>query len=126
MESESKEQMSYRVEERGMEEDEDRRRQRRLEEAMEVKSLRRIISAYLKCVYLLFIYFFYFLFINKMFWLIWLIEFSYPEASEEDVRRYERSFKKLPPHHKVYLFLFILKNALNFYSVFVVQLIKLF
>ncbi|XP_031256396.1 carnosine N-methyltransferase-like [Pistacia vera] len=64
--------MSYRVEERGMEEDEERCRQRRLEEAMEVKSLRRIISAYL----------------------------NYPEAAEEDVRRYERSFKKLPLHHK--------------------------
>lgn len=26
---------------------------------------------------------------------------SYPEAAEDDVRRYERSFKKLPPAHKV-------------------------
>ena len=31
-----------------VEEDEERRRQRKLEEALEVKSLRRIISAYLK------------------------------------------------------------------------------
>ncbi|XP_022771809.1 carnosine N-methyltransferase-like isoform X3 [Durio zibethinus] len=58
-----------------IEEDEGRRRQRKLEEAVEVKSLRRIISAYL----------------------------NYPEAAEEDVRRYERSFKKLPPAHKALL-----------------------
>ncbi|KAH7554389.1 hypothetical protein JRO89_XS12G0186700 [Xanthoceras sorbifolium] len=54
------------------EEDEERRRQRRLEEALEVKSLRRIISAYL----------------------------NYPEAAEEDVKRYETSFRKLSPAHK--------------------------
>lgn len=35
------------------EEDEERRRQRKLEEALEVKSLRRIISAYLKYAILL-------------------------------------------------------------------------
>ncbi|KAG4137682.1 hypothetical protein ERO13_D07G086600v2 [Gossypium hirsutum] len=58
-----------------IEEDEERRRQRKLEEALEVKSLRRIISAYL----------------------------NYPEAAEEDVRRYEKSFKKLPPAHKALL-----------------------
>ncbi|KAE8664806.1 Topoisomerase II-associated protein PAT1, putative isoform 1 [Hibiscus syriacus] len=58
-----------------IEEDEERRRQRKLEEALEVKSLRRIISAYL----------------------------NYPEAAEEDVRRYERSFKKLQPAHKALL-----------------------
>lgn len=52
----TEEQMSYRVEEREMEEDEERRRQRRLEEAMEVKSLRRIISAYLKWVFLSSVY----------------------------------------------------------------------
>ncbi|XP_021828289.1 carnosine N-methyltransferase-like [Prunus avium] len=57
---------------RGEDEDDERRRQRKLEEALEVKSLRRIISAYL----------------------------NYPEAAEEDVRRYERSFKMLPPSHK--------------------------
>lgn len=39
------------------EEDEERRRQRKLEEALEVKSLRRIISAYLKYSFL-----FYYLF----------------------------------------------------------------
>ncbi|XP_024183812.1 carnosine N-methyltransferase isoform X1 [Rosa chinensis] len=57
------------------EDDEERRRQRKLEEALEIKSLRRIISAYL----------------------------NYPEAAEEDVRRYERSFKMLPPAHKALL-----------------------
>ncbi|CAN6571351.1 unnamed protein product [Malus baccata var. baccata] len=56
-------------------EDDKRRRQRKLEEALEIKSLRRIISAYL----------------------------NYPEASEEDVRRYERSFRLLPPAHKAFL-----------------------
>ncbi|KAL6287077.1 hypothetical protein ACE6H2_011467 [Prunus campanulata] len=60
---------------RGEDEDDERRRQRKLEEALEVKSLRRIISAYL----------------------------NYPEAAEEDVRRYERSFKMLPPSHKALL-----------------------
>ncbi|KAI5339900.1 PREDICTED: carnosine N-methyltransferase [Prunus dulcis] len=60
---------------RGEDEDDERRRQRKLEEALEVKSLRRIISAYL----------------------------NYPEAAEEDVRRYERSFKILPPSHKALL-----------------------
>ncbi|GMI76272.1 hypothetical protein like AT2G32170 [Hibiscus trionum] len=58
-----------------IEEDDERRRQRKLEEALEVKSLRRIITAYL----------------------------NYPDAAEEDVRRYERSFKKLPPAHKALL-----------------------
>ncbi|XP_010522306.1 PREDICTED: carnosine N-methyltransferase-like [Tarenaya hassleriana] len=58
------------------EEEEDKlRRQRKLEEALEAKSLRRIISAYL----------------------------NYPEASEEDVRRWERSYRKLPPAHKALL-----------------------
>ncbi|CAH9142954.1 unnamed protein product [Cuscuta epithymum] len=50
-------------------------RQRKLEEALEVQALRRIINAYL----------------------------NYPEASEEDVKRYERSFRKLPQPHKVIL-----------------------
>ncbi|XP_021907404.1 carnosine N-methyltransferase-like isoform X2 [Carica papaya] len=58
-----------------LEEDEQRRRQRKIEEALEVKSLRRIISAYL----------------------------NYPEAAEEDIKRYERSFKKIPPVHKALL-----------------------
>lgn len=28
-------------------------------------------------------------------------KFSYPEAAEEDLRRHERSFRRLPPAHKV-------------------------
>ncbi|XP_028799342.1 carnosine N-methyltransferase isoform X5 [Neltuma alba] len=56
-------------------EDAEKRRRLKLEEALEIKSLRRIISAYL----------------------------NYPDASEEDVRRYERSFRKLPPAHKALL-----------------------
>nr|GMC64492.1 carnosine N-methyltransferase isoform X2 [Ipomoea batatas] len=48
-------------------------RRRKLEEALEVKALRRIISAFI----------------------------NYPEASEEDIKRYERSFRKLPQAHKV-------------------------
>ncbi|XP_047334360.1 carnosine N-methyltransferase-like isoform X2 [Impatiens glandulifera] len=58
----------------GSEEEEELRR-RKLDEALEVKSLRRIISAYL----------------------------NYPEASEEDVKRYELSFQKLPLSHKALL-----------------------
>uniref|UniRef100_A0A6N2JZL6 Uncharacterized protein n=1 Tax=Salix viminalis TaxID=40686 RepID=A0A6N2JZL6_SALVM len=57
----------------GEEEDEERLHKRKLEEALEVKSLRRIISAYL----------------------------NYPEAAEKDVERFERSFKKLSSSHKV-------------------------
>ncbi|KAH6807881.1 S-adenosyl-L-methionine-dependent methyltransferases superfamily protein [Perilla frutescens var. frutescens] len=53
----------------------DELRRRKLEEALEVKSLRRIISAYL----------------------------NYPEAAEEDIRRYERCFRKLPLAHKALL-----------------------
>ncbi|XP_062107047.1 uncharacterized protein LOC133818284 isoform X2 [Humulus lupulus] len=60
---------------RGDEEDEEQLRQRKLEEALEIKSLRRIVSAYL----------------------------NYPDAADEDVRRYERSFKKLPPPHQALL-----------------------
>lgn len=62
------------VERLGGEEEEVRRR-RMEEEALEVKSLRRIISAFL----------------------------NYPDAAEEDVKRYERSFKRLPPAHKALL-----------------------
>ncbi|KAF9587436.1 hypothetical protein IFM89_002617 [Coptis chinensis] len=47
----------------------------KLEEAMEVKSLRRIISAYL----------------------------NYSDAAEEDVKRYERSYRSLPTAHKAIL-----------------------
>ncbi|KAL4590481.1 hypothetical protein LXL04_003411 [Taraxacum kok-saghyz] len=46
---------------------------RRKYEALEAKSLRRIIAAY----------------------------FNYPEAAEDDVKRYERSFRRLPVAHKV-------------------------
>ncbi|KAM0004371.1 putative S-adenosyl-L-methionine-dependent methyltransferase [Helianthus debilis subsp. tardiflorus] len=53
----------------------DELRRRKYEEALEVKSLRRIISAYL----------------------------NYPEAAEEDVKRYERSFRRLPVAHKALL-----------------------
>ncbi|KAE9588936.1 putative S-adenosyl-L-methionine-dependent methyltransferase [Lupinus albus] len=55
-----------------MDEDEEQRRRLKLEEALEIQSLRRIVTAYL----------------------------NYPDASEEDVKRYERSYKKLPPAHK--------------------------
>ncbi|PKU78404.1 carnosine N-methyltransferase [Dendrobium catenatum] len=48
------------------------RRYSKLEEALEIKSLRRIISAYI----------------------------NYSDAAEEDVRRYERSFRKLSREHK--------------------------
>ncbi|CAA0822878.1 S-adenosyl-L-methionine-dependent methyltransferases superfamily protein [Striga hermonthica] len=50
-------------------------RRRKLEQALEVKSLRRIISAYL----------------------------NYPEAAEEDIRRYERCFGRLVLAHKALL-----------------------
>ncbi|CAN8315700.1 unnamed protein product [Cochlearia groenlandica] len=57
----------------GVEEEEEKiRRRKKLEEALEAKSLRRIISAYL----------------------------NYPEASEEDLKRWERSYRKLSPAHK--------------------------
>lgn len=49
---------------------------------------------------------------SRVEWLLYLIVYqsysgfvsfkcSYPDAAEEDVKRYERSFKKLPPAHKV-------------------------
>ncbi|CAN1745684.1 Carnosine N-methyltransferase [Linum perenne] len=56
----------------GAVDDEEHRRQKKLEEALEVQSLRRIITAYL----------------------------NYPEAAEDDVKRYERSYRKLSPAHK--------------------------
>ncbi|XP_014518817.1 carnosine N-methyltransferase isoform X2 [Vigna radiata var. radiata] len=58
-----------------MEAEEEQRRRLKIEEALEIQSLRRIISAYL----------------------------NYPDAAEEDVRRYERSYRKLPPAHKALL-----------------------
>lgn len=86
-----------------VEEDEERRRQRKLEEALEVKSLRRIISAYL----------------------------NYPEASEEDVRRYERYFKKLPPAHKALLSHYPLKfqnlrRCISMNSYFIFNMLQAF
>ncbi|KAL9259652.1 Carnosine N-methyltransferase-like protein [Drosera capensis] len=54
---------------------EEEQRRRRLEEVLEIKSLKRIINAY----------------------------FNYPDASEEDVRHYERSFRMLSPEHKAIL-----------------------
>ncbi|KAL9336020.1 hypothetical protein Peur_070508 [Populus x canadensis] len=79
------------------EEDVERLHQRKLEESLEIKSLRRIISAYL----------------------------NYPEAAEEDVKRYERSFRKLPPSHKALLSHYPLKFqslrrciSLNSYFIF--------
>ncbi|CAN1256149.1 Carnosine N-methyltransferase [Linum perenne] len=59
----------------GAVDDEEHRRQKKLEEALEVQSLRRIITAYL----------------------------NYPEAAEDDVKRYERSYRKLSPAHKALL-----------------------
>ncbi|XP_021735299.1 carnosine N-methyltransferase-like [Chenopodium quinoa] len=50
-------------------------RRRKLEEALEVKSLRRIISAYI----------------------------NYPDAAEDDIKRCESSFRKLSPAHKTLL-----------------------
>ncbi|XP_057754065.1 uncharacterized protein LOC130973518 [Arachis stenosperma] len=58
-----------------MSDEEEKSRRLKLEEALEIQSLRRIISAYL----------------------------NYPDAAEEDVSRYERSFRKLPPAHKALL-----------------------
>lgn len=55
--------------------EEQQRRRLKLEEVLEIQSLRRIISAYL----------------------------NYPDAAEEDVRRYERSYRKLPSAHKALL-----------------------
>ncbi|KAG8068068.1 hypothetical protein GUJ93_ZPchr0005g16332 [Zizania palustris] len=52
------------------------RRYTEQEEALEVKSLRRIIAAYA----------------------------NYHDAAERDVKRYERSFEMLPPSHKALLF----------------------
>lgn len=102
------------------------------EEELEIQSLRRIISAYLKYtpwfsipqyLYYLIIngiflaksnqlcdhstdnywanYFLHIYFQTFFFTLYYVNAVSYPDAAEKDVRRYERSFKKLPPAHKV-------------------------
>ncbi|XP_043690115.1 carnosine N-methyltransferase-like [Telopea speciosissima] len=75
----------------------------KLEEALEVKSLRRIISAYL----------------------------NYSNAAEEDVRRYERSYKKLPPAHKALLSHFPLKcqrlrRCISINSYFILNMLQAF
>ncbi|XP_073261367.1 uncharacterized protein [Populus alba] len=85
------------------EEDEERLRQRKLEESLEIKSLRRIISAYL----------------------------NYPEAAEEDVKRYERSFRKLPPSHKALLSHYPLKfqslrRCISINSYFIFNMLQAF
>ncbi|CAK9139388.1 unnamed protein product [Ilex paraguariensis] len=59
-------------------------RRRKIEEALEAKSLRRIISAYL----------------------------NYLEAAEEDVKRFERSFRRIPVAHKLIKLLKIPPNKL--------------
>ena len=48
---------------------------------------------------------------------VFLMTCSYPDAAESDVRRYERSFKKLPPAHKVFSVIFsvsVLSFSWNF------------
>ncbi|KAF7815198.1 carnosine N-methyltransferase-like [Senna tora] len=84
-------------------EDEERRRQLKLEEALEIKSLRRIVSAYL----------------------------NYPDAAEEDVRRYERSFMKLPSAHKALLSHYPLKiqrlrRCISINSYFIFNMLQAF
>ncbi|KAF4399820.1 hypothetical protein G4B88_021034 [Cannabis sativa] len=91
----------------GHTEDEEQIRQRKLEEALEIKSLRRIVSAYLNhcngdssglkivlCP------------LTPRGGLVVVRSVGkccYPEAADEDVRRYERSFKKLPPPQQALL-----------------------
>ncbi|XP_042509824.1 carnosine N-methyltransferase-like isoform X2 [Macadamia integrifolia] len=75
----------------------------KLEEALEVKSLRRIVSAYL----------------------------NYSDAADEDVRRYERSYKKLPPAHKALLSHFPLKcqrlrRCISVNSYFILNMLQAF
>lgn len=86
----------------------DELQRRKFEEALEVKSLRRIISAYLKYThthssiphptkskgYPLGI-------IHSDYLSDFM--YSYPEAAGEDVKRWERSLTKLPPPHKVFV-----------------------
>ncbi|RZC45323.1 hypothetical protein C5167_038268 [Papaver somniferum] len=75
----------------------------KLEEALEIKSLRRIISAYL----------------------------NYSDAAEEDVKRYERSYKQLPPAHKAILshipFKFQrLRRSISVNSFFIMSMLQAF
>lgn len=83
--------------------EEEELRQRKYEEALEIKSLRRIISAYL----------------------------NYPEAAEEDLKRYERSFRRLPPAHKALLSHLPLKfqrlrRCISENSYFIFEMLKAF
>ncbi|CAH2059817.1 unnamed protein product [Thlaspi arvense] len=85
------------------EEKEKIRRQKKLEEALEAKSLRRIISAYL----------------------------NYPEASKEDLKRWERSYRKLSPAHKALvphypLKLQRLKRCISTNSYFIINMLQAF
>ncbi|PIA37814.1 hypothetical protein AQUCO_03000388v1 [Aquilegia coerulea] len=75
----------------------------KVEEALEVKSLRRIISAFL----------------------------NYSDAAEEDVRRYERSYQKLSPAHKALLSEFPLKcqrlrRCISANSYFIMNMLQAF
>ncbi|KAF6163393.1 hypothetical protein GIB67_029242 [Kingdonia uniflora] len=75
----------------------------KIEEALEVKSLRRIINAYL----------------------------NYEDAVEEDVRRYERSFRRLPNAHKALLSYFPLKcerlrRSISINSSFITYMLQAF
>lgn len=87
-----------------VEDDEERLlRQKKLEEALEIKSLRRIISAYL----------------------------NYPDAADEDIKRYERSYRKLPPNHKALLSNYPLKiqnlrRCISINSFFIFNMLQVF
>ncbi|KAI3979176.1 hypothetical protein MKX01_017001 [Papaver californicum] len=75
----------------------------KLEEALEIKSLRRIISAYL----------------------------NYSDAAEGDVKRYERSYKQLPPAHKAILSHFPfkfqrLRRCISVNSFFIMNMLQAF
>ncbi|KAF5195358.1 Carnosine n-methyltransferase [Thalictrum thalictroides] len=75
----------------------------KLEEALEVKSLRRIISAFL----------------------------NYSDAAEEDVKRYKRSYRKLSPAHKALLSEYPLKcerlrRCISANSYFIMNMLQAF
>lgn len=84
-------------------EEEEEVRRRKYEEALEVKSLRRIISAFL----------------------------NYPEAAEEDLKRSERSFRRLPAAHKALLSHLPskyrkLRRCISKNSIFIFEMLKAF
>ncbi|XP_031489285.1 uncharacterized protein LOC116256886 isoform X2 [Nymphaea colorata] len=75
----------------------------KLEEALEIQSLRRIISAFL----------------------------NYPAAARQDVKKYERSFEKLSPKHKALLPNYLLKCqklrwCISINSFFVLHMLQAF